>query len=278
MNNIIRTPRPLGSTELSKAYNATNDEEHYQSLKQNIIHHYIRNNFSYCGQYMNIEQFAFLIKETPITIQRYMGTYGDQISTLVDEMTKANVFRALGKIAFFNCIEDRSLALQQLSIMTESQGGTYAPFISGEVNKSIKLVMDSNAQMITLMQRFQGSPGRGFSPFDELQPGNENAPVEKGITIDDAVILLKENNVTPLLANEAQKENLYIEYNIENMPEVNALRQLGADTSKEGLTLGKIDNVDDGIYTDIKEKGLSKTKHRLRREQELEIDDDDDSI
>lgn len=257
----MRTPRPLGTTELGKAYNNTLDDNHYQSLKQNIIHHYIRNNFSYCGQYMNIEQFAYIINETPMTIQKYMGTYGMELSKLNDEMFNKDMMRALANLSINFCLEDRSLAVQQLRILTESQGGTYAPFISGEVNKGIRLMMDANTNIQALMRTLGGSGNGSLMPLGDPNPGNEN----NGITVDMAIRILKENNVTPLLQDDKARQNLYDEYGIADMPEVNALLQIGMDTSKEGL----------GIQDITK---LQKIAHEDRREEEYNIDQDQDDI
>lgn len=257
-----RIPRPIGTTEMASNYNRTNDEEHYQSLKQIIIHHYLRNNFSYCGRYMNIETFANLIKETPISIQKYMASYGKALSDLNDELTNKDMFRVLSNSVFNFCLEDRSLAHQQLSLLLQSQGSSYAPFISGEVNKAIKLMMDANTNTQQFMRTMLGNSGTmNTLPYGAPEQGT----TEKGVTIDDAIMLLKENAITPLLSDSQGKDNLYKEYNIQEMPEVNALKQIGVDASKEGLSIN-----------DITKMPLNMVNHENRREEEYGIIDNDD--
>jgi hypothetical protein len=268
MEQITRIPRPIGTTELGRQFNLTNDNDHYISLKENVIHHYIRNNFSYCGIYMNIETFSQLIKETPISIQRHFISYGKELSKLNDDLTNKDQFRVLLNSALGFCLEDRALAAQQLRLLLDSQGGSYAPFISGEVNKAIKLMMDSNTNTQSLLRSFMGNGGHGFTPFDE-----DKGSQDQGITVDKAVMILKENNVVPLLADELGREKLAQEYDLENMPEVNALLQVGVDISKEGLTMKDITKLDPK-----KLKKMEKLGHKNRREIEFEIDMDKDQI
>lgn len=269
LNTITRIPRPIGSTELGRQFNLTKDDDHYTSLKENIIHHYIRNNFSYCGIYMNIESFSQLIKETPITIQRHFISYGKELSKLNDDLTNKDQFRVLLNSSLNFCLEDRSLAAQQLRLLLDSQGGSYAPFISGEVNKSIKLMMDANTNTQSLLRSFMGNQGQGFSPFDEGK-GNE---VQDGVTVDKAVMILKENNVVPLLADENGRAKLVQEYDLDNMPEVNALLQVGVDFSKEGLSMNDITKLSPEKLAKLEKKG-----HKNRREIEYNIDMDKDEV
>lgn len=256
----MRTPRPLGTTELGSNFNRTLDNDIYINLQQNIINHYIRNNFSYCGHYMNIEQFSHFINLPVIEIQRHFTSYGKEVSKLIKDTHGGDIYRAIQNLCFKWGLEDRSLAQQQYSLLAQSQGNSYAPFISGEVNKSIRLMMDSNQNLMALMRSL---PGNGM-PLGDEDPGNEKG---NGVTIDDAIMLLKENGTRPLLEDNDAKDKLYLEYDIENMPEVCALHQDNYDSSKEGLNIKDI--------TSLKGK---KIKHSERREEEFEIDLDQDDV
>lgn len=260
----MRQPRPLGTTELGIQYNRTYDNDHYISMKQLIINHYIRNNFSYCGQYMNIEQFAYMIKESPITIQKQMGNYGKELVKLNDELFSGDICRALANFSINNCLEDRSLAHQQLSLLLHSQGSSYAPFISGEVNKAIKLMMDANTNLQSLIRTLGGNTA---SPLGAQENPNRNSD-GNGITTDEAVRLIKDMAITPLLQDDKARDNLYREYGIGDTPEVNALLQVGMDTSKEGLAMNDITKLNmDQVIT-----------HENRREEEFDLDPNSDEI
>ena len=168
-------------------------------------------------------------------------------------------------------LEDRSAVQQQLAIMLQSQGGQYKPFISGEVNRTLKLLMDSNANMQSLFKGLGGSLGNLIPLGNEGLSNND-----KGVTIDEAVRLFKDQGHTPLQKDIAQQEQLYLEYHIEDMPEVNALLQIGIDSSKEALNLNKVTELDM-----TKVKGNSKRKedvHHDRRSKEIGIDEDQDNV
>lgn len=271
--NTIRIPRPIGTTELSRAYNVNNDEDKYQALIKSVIHHYIRNNFTYCMQSMNTEQFAKYINIPLSQLQRYMIEYGKELYKGQGEMLgKGNdLIRAIQVQAFFWGLEDRGLAMEQLSILKASQQQTYTPFVSGEVNKAIKLVMDSSAQMQSFIRLFGHQGTSTFVPTDPTDYDAEN-PTEKGVTVDDVVRLLKTENITPLKDNNEAQQQLLLEYNIENMPEVNALLQTNVDKSKEGLNIKEITKLNEAQLV-LKDKS-----HINRRANELGKDLDDDEI
>lgn len=258
-----RIPRPIGTTELSNLYNRTNDNQYYEDLYQKTIHHYIRNNFSYCGIYYNIEQFSKLIGVKETDIMRHLNSYGQELSKLNREMVGGDLIRAITSISMSWALEDRSAIQQQVAILQSSQGAEYKPFVSGELTKAIKVAMDSNASMQSLLRTIMPSQGATFLPLEE-----EGKPNEKGITVDQAVMLMKSEKVTPLLQDPDKRESLKAQYNIEAMPEVNALRQVNMDTSKEGLGILDITKVKEGQIIG----------HENRREEEYGIDPDSDEI
>jgi len=260
----IRQPRPIGTTEISRLYNLTNDDNYYQDLREKVIHHYIRNNFSYCGHYLNIEQFSKHIGVSEIDIQRHLGTYGKEMGKLAKEMVNGDMVRAVTNLAFLWGMEDRAMAQQQLTIMLSSQGASYKPFISSEVNKTIKLSMEANSNLMSLVKSYGGGQGQ-YTPYED-----EPTTTEKGITADQAIRMFKEHKVLPLNEDEAQRNALAQQYQIELMPEVNALLQTNVDTSKEGLNMLDITRIKEG---QIKENG-----HIDRRAELLNIDLDEDQI
>jgi len=219
------------------------------------------------------------------TLQKGIMSYGNQLGDITKEMlgggTMNDTVRALKFLTINWGLEDRSKAQQQLTLLLSSQGAKYTPFISGEVNKAIKLVMDSTAQMLTVVKSIvpQGSNSQG--PFIDADY-NENNPNEmsSGITIDEAVRFLKQENVTPLKDDTNAQEALYLEYNIEDTPEVNALQQTGLDISKEGLGLKELTKLSDKQMEAlvIKKKIAKKDKHMNRRADEIGFDFDSDQV
>lgn len=263
MNQIKRIPRPIGTTELSILYNRTLEEDYHKDLYERTIHHYLRNNFSYCGIYYNIEQFSKIIGVSELDVMKYVTSYGKELGDLNKEMLQGDMVRALTNLSFNWCLEDRSHALRQVAILQSSQGADYKPFVSGELTKAIKTGMDANNQMQSLLRIMMPSGGGALLPYEDPNPTNE-----KAVTVDQVIRLLKEEKVTPLKEDEDHKQMLNEYYDITNMPEVNALRQVNMDTSKEGLGLMDITSIKDGQVIG----------HENRREEEFEIDMDQDEI
>lgn len=264
MNNTIRRiPRPIGTTELGKQYNNTKDNQVYNKLYEQVIHHYLRNNFTFCGIPMNIEVFSHYIKYPVHLIQKHITSYGRTLNEVHGEMLGQDIGRALTLEILKWGLEDRSRAVQQLNILASSQQGEYKPFISAEVTKAIKLGMDATANLMGLLGKL-GTP--------DLNPKMPNGALipEGAITADQAVLLLKANNIPTLHQDTKAQERLYLEYDIENMPEVNALNQTGLDTSKEGLGLKDVTRLSDDL--------IEKEKHTNRRANEFDIDMDYDSV
>lgn len=270
---VKRIPRPLGSTEISSMYNRTKDNEHYIRLHENIIHHYIRNNFSYCGRYMNIETFSMLTGIKDQDIRKGLVSYGEALKNISDDMTNSGIMRAAFQSAFFGIMEDRSMALQQYHILASEQQGKYVPFLSSEVGKAIKLVQDSTNGFMNFLKTM----GTGISTLEPITP--QGLPEEKGVTVDDVVNLLKEKKVTPLLQDNEAQEQLFIEHKLDLAPNVDARTQTGVDTSREGLNISKItslqglnEEVQDINFEEIEDKV---TKHTNRRARQLRKDMED---
>lgn len=269
-----RIPRPIGITEQCILYNNTYDEQYHINIYQGIIHHYIRNNFSYCGIYYNIEQFSKLIKVHENEIMRHITSYGKELQKLNKELTQGDMVRALTNLTFSWGMEDRSAIQQQIAILQSSQGNSYKPFISGELTKALKVGMDSNNQMMALLKTLMPSGQGALLPYEDPE-----GPKEKAVTVDDVVRILKANQVPQLLQSEERKDALYMEYDIQGMPEVNALKQVNMDTSKEGLNILDITNINESQLVPAKVKGKGKKLgHENRREEEFEIDPNSDEI
>jgi hypothetical protein len=222
---------------------------------------------------MNIEEFSFKVKIKIEDIKKEVINYGNGLAKLNKEMVGGDMTRALSSMAFFGILEDRSRIAQQLNIMIASQQNEYRPFISGEVNRTLKMMMESTTNVMALMKSLMPSGQGSLMPFSQDQGPNDSN--HKGATVDDVVKLLKSENVLSLTDNKAQQENLFLKYNIENQPEVNALFQTGMDVSKEGLTMKDLTTLDAKILARETDKIKA---HENRRSHEEAIDIDHDEI
>ena len=112
-------------------------------------------------------------------------------------------------------------------------------------------------------------------PVININNNNNNAQNNvQTLTVNEALDLIhSQEGHVPLLEDPQAKEALYLEHSLSNMPEVNATRQTGYDTSKEGLNFNVIADakmVDEGP-NDLEH-------HNTRREREYDIDLEADEV
>lgn len=270
----MRTPRPMGTTELARALHlSTQKTEEYEQNKMNlykhIIRHYINTNFMYCHKNISIETFSHYIQVEPTLIHNMIIEIGQLQWKMHRDSDKEDLFGGLIFYALNGALSDRSSALQHASILLSAQGQTYKPFISAEVTRALKLNQEANAQVLNVLSKFVGTQGPVININNQQNNHNVNAPT---LTVEEALILINQQGSMPLLEDVSAKENLYLEYGLSDMPEVNATKQTGYDTSREGLNFKVIAdaNSEEG-HKDLEH-------HNTRREREYDIDLEADEI
>ena len=264
----LRIPRPMGTTEMGYQRSKHPTEENKQKLEEHLIRHYITNNFMYCNKHYNIEEVSILLNIPQAKVLGHTINYGTNLQSMMDKLTNNDALRALQSLAIKSSLEDRGRAVEQYSILKSSQGNGYKAFISSEVNKALKLVMDSGQNMALLVKNMgSGSPTNIL--IQNAQPGALQGPQhgQDYVTIDKAIMLIKDSGIVPLGLDTLKQERLYLENGIEDTPEVNALMQEGVDTSKEALNLGTI--------TDFRDEDYG---HEDRRAYEEDVDLDADEL
>lgn len=172
-------------------------------------------------------------------------------------------------------LEDRMRINRQINILTASQAGTYKPFISAELNKAMKIGLESSTAMQSLIARLTGG-GQTTNIFNMFQQNNEQTIQNNFVTRDDVLeILASEQKQLP---KSEQALLLETRYDLSSLPEVVATRQDGVDTSKEGLSGGldvkKLQQATDNL----KAANLAALEehHAMRREIEMNIDQDEE--
>lgn len=262
--STLRIPRPLGLTNLVIAYKLDPTEENKQRINQHIVDSYINNGFTYNFRKMTVDELS-KITGIPLPIILMNITRATRtLARLSKPEQMAETIQSLLGLVIQNSMTDRSEIVEQLHNLKVSQGGEYKAFISREVNAALKLLMDSNVNILKVVEAL--NPGKTL-----IQINNTNQqPVDNinNVTPDKAVILITQNK-TPLKEDQLLLENLYKDEGIEDTPIVDARKQTGEFGKKEGLTLHKI--------TEIKKKGEPIT-HENRRLEELDIDEEADEI
>jgi len=232
----LRVPRPMGTTEKGLNHFKQNTDTTKQELIQHIINHYLTTNFTYCNKHYNIEQLSILLNIPMNIIMGQVHSYSTNIQDTMLDIGQPDTLRALLSLSFKYALEDRGRAIEQYSILAASQGGNYKPFISSEVTKALKLLMESGQAIGQLI------PKSGGNTFNILnQPNGAQSPGQEGaLTVDKAIMLIKDMNIQPLSLDASAKDAIYEVEGIDATPEVCALKQEGIDTSKEALNINKL--------------------------------------
>jgi len=160
----------------------------------------------------------------------------------------------------------------QVNILRESQGGHYTPFISAELNKALKMKLDSSTSLQSIIRTFMGGGTTNiFNQFGDTQ--NNQLNQNQGISIEEARKIILESQ---RVMDKPQEAKLLADhYDLSSLPEVVATKQEGIDTTKEGLTLNTAEMRQ---ITDDYEGAMelsSREHHELRREIEANIDPED---
>ena len=78
--------------------------------------------------------------------------------------------------------------MEQLSQLKEAQGDGYRAFVSSEVNKTLKLALDSNKNLLDLYKTFFSTP---TSTTNILIQGADQGNEQEYLSPDDALVLIQ---------------------------------------------------------------------------------------
>jgi len=274
MNNK-RIPRPRGYTEIASIHNKEQTDNSIKQCIDHIIHHYIDTGFTYCGTSLSIEEFASLTGIPASEIHQAIILHGKDTLFRADPKDAGEALRALVGIAINGALGDKALAAKQYSIMAQAQGNSYRPFISSEVTKALKLGQDATMNILNITKSLAGNGGLQIL----IQNGAQANTADRKdlMTTESALELLEQaSQKAPLLENKEDREALFQEHNVASMPEVNARKQQGLDTTRESLNFQDIANVSEGLVED--DIADNRTKHTNRRAAELGVDEIDDEL
>jgi hypothetical protein len=268
---IIRVPRPFGVTQLmntvSKA-NITERAELFKNVQTLMIHHWVIGSGLLCGKSYSINELAAFLECEVSRIQVYMR---DKILTtrIWEKERQEEIAEALLGQQLSWVLEDRMDVQSQVDLLKQSQGGKYTPFISSELNKALKLKIDSSTSLQAIIKGLSG-PGN-INIFNPIQ-NNQTNFTQNNFNQEKVLDLIQET-----LKSEGGDKVKYVEskYDIKSLPEVVASKQ-DYDASKEGLKILKKENniITDNYKAHLKE--FDGDYHEIRREIEEQIDPEAD--
>lgn len=270
-DKIIRFPRPMGTTAMALEYQKTHEEESLVKVQNYLINQWLMGNGVLCGVTYDINSFS---NRLGIDIEYVRVFMRDRLlsSRIWDRDKQEELLQALMGEQLAWALEDRMEISHQLQILRDSQGGKYTPFISAEVNKTLKLKLESSTSLQSIIRNLTG--GNTTNIFNQFnQQNNLGAPVDT-ISIEEARTIVLESQ--KVLSKTEEAKLLEEKYDINSLPEVVATKQEGVDTSKEGLNLNKkeLNQITDNYKAAMEVS--SKEHHELRREIEMRIDPDEE--
>lgn len=266
MDNI-RIPRPMGMTQALQEYHKTQDPEKLNAIQGFFIQNWIMNNQVICGRTFNVLELSDFLKCDPDRIRIHMR---DQLlnTKLWDKDKQEELINALIGQQIAWALEDRMIVDGQVRLLQKSQGQQYTPFVTSEVNKAIGMKIQTTAQLGGILKGLQG--GGSINIFNQ-----QNNTEVNYLTMEQAIQIVGEENAKMVNGSPELK---YIEANYDQseLPEVVATKQLGIDTSKEGLQIstGELNKVADNYKALLQIS--DEDHHQMRREIELNIDVDED--
>lgn len=239
-----------------------------------MIHQWCLCNGNISGTTYDIQSLANSLKVPVESIRIHMR---DQVlqSKVWDTEHQEELLKGLIGHMISWTLEDRMRINEQINLLTVSQGGQYKPFISSELNKAMKLGLESSTAMQSLIARLTGG-GQTTNIFNMFQQNNEQNIQNNFVTRDDVLeIIAGEQKQLP---KSEQALLLETRYDVSSLPEVVATQQDGIDTSKEGLGEGldikKLQQATDNLKA--ANQAASEEHHAMRREIEMNIDQDEE--
>lgn len=267
-NNLVRFPRPLGTTAMALEYQKSHDGTVLLKIHDYLINQWLMGNGVLCGVTYDINTFSNRLGIDITYIRMFMR---DRLlnSRIWDKEKSEELLQALMGEQLAWALEDRMEIAHQVNILRESQGGKYVPFISAELNKTLKLKLESSTSLQSIVRNLTG--GSTTNIFNQFNQQN-NVTQDNSITIEEARQIVLESQ--KVISKPEEAKLLETRYDISSLPEVVATKQEGVDTSKEGLNLNKTELMQ--ITDDYKGamELSSQEHHDIRREIEMNIDPD----
>lgn len=275
IKNIKRFPRPLGTTSLAIEYSLTPSDENRFRLYNHVIHQWLLSNGKFGGKYMDVNTLSQVTGIPTDYIQCFMK---DQVmnSKIWDKDKQEELINGLLGQTLAWALEDRLAIKAQVDLLRQSQNGHYTPFVSAELNKAMKMMLDSSTGLQSVIRTFMGGGTTNiFNMFN--QQNNVDNHQENGISVEEAKKLILESNI---VLNDKSKEAKLLEtkYDLIALPEIVATKQEGIDNEDYGgsfnINQAELKEVTDDYKASI--DASSKDRHEMRREIEQNIDPDEE--
>lgn len=264
MEKTIRFPRPLGTTALMVEYQQSKDPGILKKVRDYLINQWILNSGNICGVTYGINNLAQFLNVDPEYIKLNMR---DRIvnSKIWDKEQQEKLLYGLYGEQLMWAMEDRMEIASQVNILRQAQGGKYVPYLTAELNKALKLRLDSSSSLQTIIKNLTG--GGTTNIFNQIN-SNNTIQQQNYITLDEARGLLAEESKP--LNNTQEAKLLETKYDLQGLPQVVAYDQGLTATDGSKLNNNELNAITDNYKETVIE--APKLHHEMRREIEENID------
>lgn len=274
-----RVPRPFGATQLAIQYQRTKDIKDLNRLRRFIVQEYVTNNFVYCERPMSTTEFCLKTGLSKSVVRKAMlGSASRALALQPDgHPDPIHIRRLLWGILerlFGGSLQDRGRAEAQFNMLYAEQNGAYVPFLSSEVNKAMKNLFDSNANLASVIKQVMDINPKGNTVMGD--PKEQGLPAQtsdgKLLTPEIAVGLLAEKGLLDLNFSQNTLDFLRKEHDLDHIPAVSAKSVGATDLDAPLANMNLDDELMDTKYDEILKK------HRKPRDPEagvIDILDDD---
>ena len=266
--NLYRFPRPMGTTALAIQYQQNKSKETQDALYNYIIHNWILSNGKFGSVPMDINTLARTLGITIEYIQLYMRDHILTSKIWQPEIQQDLINGLLGQQLAW-ALEDRMEVMQQVDILKASQNGHYTPFISAELNKALKLRLETSASLQQVIRTFTGGSTTNIFNLNQQNNVQQNNYISR----EEAMELITQN-AGYLEDKSDQAKYLEQAYDLKQLPTVVANDGMENDGSTFNVNRQELNEITDDYKGAIEMS--SKERHAMRREIEMRIDPDEE--
>lgn len=204
---VTRIPRPAGTTFLSITYNQEQSTTNKDRLLAHIVYAYTSSGFRWNNKPIPLPTFAQIIQTPTNKIMELISKSGEQMGSLLNPDHLKSTIESIITLSASWAIQDRGQIQKQVEDLLRSQGGKYMPFVTSEVNKALKLTLDSNKNLIeTFKSLLTNNQTNILNIFNQTGTSESDSL----LTPENAIQLILDNNKTQqkALSGNSQPDNI----------------------------------------------------------------------
>jgi hypothetical protein len=148
MKTIKRVPRPKNITFTSINYNKTLDNTIYKKLIYHLIVEYITKGFTINQKQISIHQMSLHYNIPLDLINQMVNQITKETGDLILGSDLVSAHRNALSVSLNSIFDTKGHITEQVALLLRSQGGTYKPYISSTVNQALKMMLDSDKNMM----------------------------------------------------------------------------------------------------------------------------------